>query len=178
MSGEGNWYEQVKETVNSMGEEIDVIKRFQQECERDKKVGMLMQLNEKLMTQATNYTNLILVAGYAGFFGLWSSLITKLPNWLYALSGLFALLSLILFVSWEIIKMIWGNRYMNRTNKMITEVARGPDVLDMFISAYSLHSVKAQKVWVWFLIPTMTFGMLAALLLVGFFVLQIWKSLH
>ncbi|MBN0315103.1 hypothetical protein JTM73_33150, partial [Pseudomonas aeruginosa] len=74
-----------------------------------------MQLNEKLMTQASNYTNLIMVAGYAGLFGLWSTLVGRLPQWLYALCGLLALLSLLLFVSWEIIKMVWGSLYVKRT---------------------------------------------------------------
>lgn len=178
MSGLGGNWNEVTNAVNTMAEEIAEIRKFQQDCERDKDIAILMQLNEKLMTQATNYTNLILVAGYAGYFGLWSTLVGRLPNWLYALCGLLALLSLLLFVSWEIIKMVWGNVYMNRTNKMITKIARGAKPLELFLAASSLYSVKVQKVWLWFLIPTVTFGIAAGLLLIGFFVLQLWQSLN
>ena len=89
VSGWGNnWNENVADAVNAMAQEIAEIRKFQQECERDKEIGALMQLNEKLMTQATNYTNLVMLAGYAGFFGLWSSVVGRLPDWLYAVSGL------------------------------------------------------------------------------------------
>ncbi|EFW79787.1 hypothetical protein AB9V61_15190 [Pseudomonas savastanoi pv. phaseolicola] len=101
---EGNWHEAVGEAIKAMGADIAEIKRFQQDCERDKNIAMLMQINEKQMTQASTYTNLILVAGYAGFFAFWSTLVAKLPSWVYALSGLLALLSLICFICWELIK--------------------------------------------------------------------------
>lgn len=179
VSGWGNnWSENVADAVNAMAQEIAEIRKFQQECERDKEIGALMQLNEKLMTQATNYTNLVMLAGYAGFFGLWSSLVGRLPDWLYAVSGLLALLSLFLFVSWEIIKMVWGSLHMRRTNDMITKPVRGAKPLDLFIAASSLHGVRVHKVWLWFLIPTVAFGIAAALLLVGFFAIQVWQSLN
>lgn len=80
-----SWERDVVDAVNGMAEEIAEIRKFQEACERDRDIGTLMQLNEKLMTQASNYTNLIMVAGYAGLFGLWSTLVGRLPQWLYAL---------------------------------------------------------------------------------------------
>jgi hypothetical protein len=171
---EGNWNEQVTNAVNLMSKEIQEIKKFQRLCEHDKDVATLMQLNEKLMTQATNYTNLVMVAGYAGYFAFWSTLITKLPNWLYALSGLLALLSLLLFISWEVTKMIWGNAHMNRTNKIIT-ASNGPNAINAFTAAYQLYSVKTHRIWTWFLVPTVACGVGAGLLLLGFFC---WKILQ
>ena len=178
MSGWGNnWNDNVTDAVNTMAQEIAEIRKFQQECQRDKDIGALMELNEKLMTHATNYTNLVMVAGYAGFFGLWATLVGRLPDWLYALCGLLALLSLLLFVSWEIIKMVWGSLHMRRTNDMITKPVRGTKPLDLVIAASALHSVRVQKIWLWFLIPTVVFGIAAALLLIGFFAVQVWRSL-
>ncbi|MCH5488319.1 hypothetical protein [Pseudomonas syringae] len=175
---EGNWYEAVGEAIKAMGADIAEIKRFQQDCERDKNIAMLMQINEKKMTQASTYTNLILVAGYAGFFAFWSTLVAKLPGWLYALSGLLALLSLICFICWELIKMIWGNVHLNRTNEMIIKTVRGPKAIALIDAASSLHSAKITKLWMWFLVPTVACGMSAGFLLLGYFVLEVWKSLH
>ncbi|AJF49001.1 TPA: hypothetical protein ACGJ7L_002302 [Pseudomonas aeruginosa] len=172
-----SWERDVVEAVNGMAEEIAEIRKFQEACERDRDIGTLMQLNEKLMTQASNYTNLIMVAGYAGLFGLWSTLVGRLPQWLYALCGLLALLSLLLFVSWEIIKMVWGSLYVKRTNRIITTVARGKKPMDMYQAAMSLYNVKMHKVWLWFFVPTVVLGVGAGLLLVGYFSLEVWCSI-
>lgn len=174
--GEGNWHEAMENAVNSVVNEINDIKQFQQDCERDKDIAMMMQMAEKQMTQATNYTNLIMVAGFAGYFAFWSTLVTKLPNWLYALSGLLALLSLLLFISWEVIKMTWGTVHLNRINKMITKTVRGPNFLKIIEAASSLHNVRINKLWLWFLVPNLIFGISAGLLLLGYFAVEVWKT--
>ncbi len=173
---EGSWSEQVADAVNSLAEEIKEIKKFQQDCERDKDIAMMMQMAEKQMTQATSYTNLILVAGYAGYFAFWSTLVTKLPSWLYALCGLLALLSLLLFISWEVIKMTWGTVHLNRINKMILKTVRGPNLLQIIDAASSSHNVRINKLWLWFLVPTLAFGIGAGLLLSGYFAVEVWKT--
>lgn len=176
--GEGNWHEAMENAVESVVTEINDIKRFQQDCERDKNIAMMMQMAEKQMTHSTSYTNLILVAGYAGYFAFWSTLVTKLPSWLYALSGLLALLSLLLFISWEVTKMTWGTVHLNRINKMIIKTVRGPNVLQIIDAASSLHTVRINKLWLWFLVPTLISGIGAGLLLLGYFAVEVWKSLH
>lgn len=174
--GEGNWHEAMENAVESVVTEINDIKRFQQDCERDKNIAMMMQMAEKQMTHSTSYTNLILVAGYAGYFAFWSTLVTKLPSWLYALSGLLALLSLLLFISWEVIKMTWGTVHLNRINKMIIKTVRGPNALQIIDAASSLQNVRINKLWLWFLVPTLMFGIGAGLLLLGYFAFEIWKT--
>ena len=173
---EGNWHEYIEDSVHSLEEEMKEIRRFQQDCERDKDIAMMMQMAEKQMTQATSYTNLILVAGFAGYFAFWSTLVTKLPSWLYALSGLLALLSLLLFISWEVIKSTWGTVHLNRINKMILKTVRGPNALKIIDAAASSHNVRINKLWLWFLVPTLTFGIGAALLLLGYFAVEVWKT--
>jgi len=41
-----SWEENVTNTVNKLADEIEEIRRFQAACDRDKDIGMLMQLNE------------------------------------------------------------------------------------------------------------------------------------
>lgn len=166
-----------EQKVYELQAEMEEIKRFQRVCEQDKDIATRMQLAEKMMTHATNYTNLMLVAGYAGFFGFWSSIVTRLPQWVYAVSGLLALVSLLLFISWEITKMVSSYRRLNITNEMIKKAKRGDNTLAMQDAAAYLHSIKMNKRWKWFLIPTVTAAISAALLLLGTFVYQIWKSI-
>lgn len=174
---EGDLNEHFRTKMNEVIEELNEIKKLQHSCEKDKEVALWMQLNEKMMSHATSYTNLILVAGYAGFFGFWSTIVTRLPQWVYAISGLLALVSLLIFVSWEITKMIWSYRYLNKNNETIIKIKRGDKPLQMLEAAMNLHSIKVHRMWKWFLIPTVVTGISAALLLLGTFSYQFWRSI-
>jgi cation transport ATPase len=165
----------VKDVVNVHAEAIDDLKNFQRRIEEDKHVALLMQLNEKQMISAATYTNLILVAGYAGFFGFWSTLSPRLPLWLYSLCGLLALLSLMLFVSWEVIKMIWSGFHIAKTNSMIKTIG-GEKVLQLFEASQLQYQIRSQRVWWAFLLPTVLSGLAAGFLLVGFFCYQLWQA--
>ncbi|WP_339492211.1 hypothetical protein [Pseudomonas sp. EA_15y_Pfl2_R67] len=169
------WNELASDVVNAHAKAIEELKEFQLHLERDKEADLLMQLNEKQMSGATNYTNLILVAGYAGLFGFWSTLSPKLPPGLYALCGLLGLLSLMLFISWEIVKMIWGSIHMSRTNAMI-ESMRGPKLPQLFLASTRKFQIRSQRVWWVFLIPSLLSGLVAGFLLVGFFCYQLWQA--
>lgn len=174
---EGDFNEQVRETVNALSDEIAAIKKLQEICERDKEAALGMQLTEKMMSHSTNYTNLILVAGYAGLFGFWSTLIDRLPQWVYALSGLLALTSLILFVAWEITKMVWTYKCVSGNNDLLIALKRTQKFGVMLEAAMYLHNIKMHKAWKWFFICTVVPGVASALLLLFTFMYQAWKAL-
>lgn len=134
----------------------------------DKQVEAFIQLNEKLMSNAINYTNLIMVAGYAGFFAFWSTLTSKIPAWLFSACGLLITLSLTLFISWELIKMFWGAKHMRETQALLAK-SRTPSTVANFEKAIREFNAKAQKVWMYFLIPSVATGVLAAVMLICFF---------
>jgi hypothetical protein len=173
---EEQWHEQVTESVNTLIDEVEKIKRFQVACEQDKSIAMLMQLNEKQMSHATNYTNLILVAGYAGFFGFWTTLSGRLPGKVYALTGLLALLSLILFIGWEVVKMVWTNVHLRHTNTILTDPKTKGKHAQLWEASTALYSVNVHRVWLCFLVPTLITGLGAGTLLLGCFGVQLWQA--
>ena len=67
-----------------------------------------------------SYTNLIIVAGYAGFFATWSNTSKLITPCQAKFSAALMLISLTIFVSWEITKMIMGASI----NKKFVEVAK------------------------------------------------------
>ncbi len=134
----------------------------------DKQIEAFIQLNEKLMGHATNYTNLIMVAGYAGFFAFWSTLAGKIPAWLFSTCGLLITISLTLFIGWELIKMFWSAKHMRRTQSILAQSRRQATVAD-YEKAFQEFNAQTQKVWMLFLIPSVITGVLAAVMLVGFF---------
>lgn len=155
------WCGQVIEDIEQLKEDVQAMKNDQQ-------IEAFIQLNEKLMGHATNYTNLIMVAGYAGFFAFWSTLTGKIPAWLFSTCGLLITLSLTLFISWELIKMFWSSSHMRKTQAILAQSRRPATVAD-YEKATREFSAAAHKVWMLFLIPSVTTGVLAAIMLVGFF---------
>lgn len=172
---EGNWAEAITDSVESMQKEILEIRRFQRACEDDKTVAAWVQMNEKEMAHSTSYANLILVAGYAGYFAFWSTLVERLPHWLYAVSGLLALSSLLLFISWEVTKMIWGTVHSNRIQTMLEKGLRRGSLVPAMETARRLHEARMIRLWIWLLVPTVALGIGAGLLLVGYFCFEVWK---
>jgi hypothetical protein len=170
------WQEQVTESVNRLIENVEQIQRFQAACEADKRIAVFMQLNEKQMGHAASYTNLILVAGYAGFFGFWTTLAPRLPGKLYAVTGLLALLSLITFITWEVVKTIWGQHHLSKTNSILTDPKFAGKQVEMYEAALALYAARSNKVWPCFLIPTLLTGGSAGVLLIGCFCYQLWQT--
>ncbi|MCE0907754.1 hypothetical protein LU664_026500 [Pseudomonas kurunegalensis] len=71
------WSRDIHRVVDGLVKEVEDMKQ-QQIVE--KQISAFIQLNEKLMNNANAYTNLIMVAGYAGYFAFWSTLAGKIPT--------------------------------------------------------------------------------------------------
>ncbi|HDV5280191.1 TPA: hypothetical protein RI749_003017, partial [Vibrio cholerae] len=69
--------------------------------------------------KANSYSNVIIAAGYVGFFTLWSSLKSDLPQWAILSSGALILISLMTFIGFELYKMISVSVQMHRVSKRL-----------------------------------------------------------
>lgn len=163
------WCRDIHRVVEGLVEEVE---QMRQEQLVEKQISALIQLNEKLMSNATAYTNLIMVAGYAGYFAFWSTLASKIPPWLFNTCGLAITLSLTLFISWEIVKMFWSAKHMRKTQAILGKRTH-PNVVVEFENAFKDFNSRTQKVWLVFLVPTVASGVTAACLLIGYFCLSL-----
>lgn len=163
------WCRDMHRVVDGLAREVEEMKQ-QQIVE--KQISALIQLNEKLMNNASAYTNLIMVAGYAGYFAFWSTLSGKIPTWLFNACGLAITLSLTLFITWEIVKMFWSAKHMQATQAILSKEPH-PNVITEFEKAFQDFNVRSQKIWIVFLVPTVVSGTTAACLLVGYFCLSL-----
>lgn len=155
--------------VEGLAKEVEQMK---QEQIIEKQISAFVQLNEKLMNNANAYTNLIMVAGYAGYFAFWSTLSGKIPTWLFNACGLGITFSLTLFITWEIVKMFWSAKHMRATQAILAKRAH-PNVITEFEKSFQDFSARSQKIWIVFLVPTVVSGITAASLLIGYFCLSL-----
>lgn len=92
----------------------------------------------KMFAQAKDYTNVIVAAGYAGGFGVWSFVHDKMPSWLTALAALGLLLSIAAFVLFEVYQMVWRVRTLTLYRTAIVAAA------DPRARAAALHAYQAR----------------------------------
>jgi len=71
-----------------------------------------------LFDQGARYTSVVLVAAYAGFFAGWGGMRQALPVWSMVLSVTLVLASLLLFVLFEVVKMLSLSAYFRRINEV------------------------------------------------------------
>jgi len=167
------WSDQITRSVQTLNEDVHALKV---NSATDKQVDALIHLQEKQMNHQASYTNLIMVAGYAGYFAFWSTLVTKLPQWIFALCGLLMTLSLTLFISWEIIKAFWTGRYLHQVQKILGK-PRGRQTLSEVQTLGSTFSAKGRRWWIWFFATSVITGISAASVLVIYFAVELVKTL-
>lgn len=96
----------ISELAKQMGVEASKRQQALAEANQRKAVDVMTEVQGKLIDRSAAYTNLMLIGGYAGFFALWSGTRSNLPiKANVAIAGL-ATLSLAIFISFEVYKMV------------------------------------------------------------------------
>jgi hypothetical protein len=137
----------------------------------------------KLLTasydKAMAYTNLIIIAGYAGFFGLWNLCKDLLSQKQETYSALFMLCSLTIFVLFEVFKT-FSIQAQNRKMAKIFFSPEANKTLETYRAALQTFEIEDKKsrihfyrFWVCAFIPTLAFGILADGILVLAFILKL-----
>lgn len=99
----------------------------------------LLKATSTLYDKASSYTNLIMAAGYAAYFAMWSNTAPLISHCLARVSAALMLVSLLAFIFWEVAKMI----LIALNNKNLSKVALAP--LNEFDTLLQTHQIKEQK---------------------------------
>ncbi|WP_297474790.1 hypothetical protein [uncultured Photobacterium sp.] len=158
---------------------VDVHKIFaerteQIELDRDREqveqnVAVIKEIISHTYSKANSYSNVIIAAGYVGFFTLWSGIKKDIPDWAVLTSGALILLSLMIFIGFELYKMISGAVHMRKITNRIRQPTM--DTLAEIQHIEQQTNLWNARIWVFTLIPTVISGLLAGLvLLTGFLI--------
>jgi len=135
--------------------------------------GRRKVINEQSEIQK-NYTNLIMIAGYAGYFWIWERFHTQMTYGLELWSGLTIIISIGIFVFSE----IWGMYILSTRNIKHFEVD-GKRVHDTMPDAERYDHIenyyrkKLIGVWGYHFYPAVYFGLIAYILLINFVLMEI-----
>lgn len=142
--------EELVEIINSHGQRL---KQLQQQDELE----AFRDLNETQWHTLGRYSSLILVAGYAAFFTMWSSVKNDLSKPAMFASGLLATASVCLFLSFEVAKMFLTQRLTVRISNAFNK-ADASTPTTVFRDVIDSESKRASRIWPFFFWPTILSG--------------------
>ncbi len=170
---------------------LNFIKKIQQDClRRDEElvkqmkvliknqnvngqVSLLAQQKEilsHLYQKASSYTNLIILAGYAGIFGIWNLTRELLNKQITIWVAFLVSCSLVLFVGFEVWKMIAEALFFRRVSDIIEKDVPEQEKLAVWKYIFNAYSKEQAMVWIYFLIPTVLLGFSGGFILIYQFV--------
>ncbi len=122
--------------------------------------------NIQFFEKAQAYTNAILLAGYAGVFGLWTFSKNYMTAFASNLTVILAGISLLLFITWEIFQMVKRSYAMANFVRLVNKT---PQEFFELLSKQEAHnreaSGRSMLIWKVVLVPTIFCAYAAALLL-------------
>ncbi|MDI1273750.1 hypothetical protein [Polaromonas sp.] len=125
--------------------------------------------------QARAYTNLILVAGYAGFFAIWSFLKPELTKPEIFWSAILVSVSLAAFVFWE----VYQGYFQSRQLLGLVKAVKNPDQFAALIEAHKLAArdqyIVYARVWSVVFFFSVVSGLAGVLVLLFAFVRSLWS---
>lgn len=124
--------------------------------------------------QAAGYTNLVMVAGYAGLFWLLQLTKSDLPRVLVLLVGFLLAASIVFFVVFEVFKMVDQSLVSMRVAKLLNEGDKGALVVDAIKETELLFAQRQAKWWPRQLIPALGFGITAGFILLGSYLFELF----
>lgn len=169
------WRAEIESMVNTHSEHINRLNDARVDLVTDKQLAALGDVQEKFVTSGMNYSNLVIAAGYAGFFAFWSRSAGKIAEPLYSISGLLITTSLVLFIGWEVTKMIWQALHMRKIEKLMVGKS-GEHAVQLFLQAHKTFQKKIALVWIFILVPTVLTGIGAGLTMIYSFGVNLWKA--
>lgn len=134
-------------------------------------------LHAAITEEARKYTNLIMVVGYAGIFGLWQMVRSALTSHSDAIVGISIGLSIMLFALFEVYKMIDGSILAHQLEKLLRNETDFSDLERL--QAWGKYTEESKRriarSWIWFLIPTVVTGFGAGIYLIFILMSSLWN---
>ena len=133
------------------------------------------ELLSSAFSQANAYTNLILGAGYAGFFTAWAFTKDRLTLSELFWSALLVTCSLFLFVTFEIVKAFYmGTAYIGLA-RVVEDEANFMSHLAQFKRVRRVSDIRFGKIWLYVFLVTAMSGLAGGAILISAFVRNLFR---
>jgi hypothetical protein len=149
--------------------------QYMNDDQQKKVISFLKDIQTRAYDKTRSYTNLVIAAGYAGFFAFWRSAKDDLPKITMLSSGLLITISLCFFIGSEVYNMISNGLYQRKMNQML-RANNSANIINEIQNFEQEHEEKSYCIWFLLLLPTIITAIFGAILLIGSFVIGLWNE--
>ena len=146
-----------------------------QKNETDQRIDVMIKVASALYDKAVAYTNVIILAGYAALFTVWSTMKAKMSHAEMLVAAFCITFSLVFFVFWEVTKMIVNSKSLTG---LLNVLKAPPQEFDQRLAelqkADQRLNIKLLRFWIVILVFTVVPGLIAAAVLLWSFGRQLW----
>lgn len=162
-----SWEEKAKKLKLILDDVLDGDKRLAARRQREK------EANAAHYEKASGYANLIVSAGYAALIVAWSTTFRDIDKGYAMIVGALALTSLLLFIGWEILKMIASALEISRRATILGKAdSELLDALEADLDRNSPLNSIVERGWKWQLFLALPTGLASGVILI----VQVFKT--
>jgi predicted Holliday junction resolvase-like endonuclease len=151
--------EAAAERQKKMQETINEVLRWKSSVEYRLQVNASKEMITHLYKQSSAYTQLIMVGGYAAYFAIWNSVKDYLTPVSTLWAALAMLVSIAIFVLFEVYKMLYASGHMVKLGQKI-ETNPGA-IVEQWKKLDQQFNRKFYRVWLICLYPSVAFALIA-----------------
>lgn len=153
---------------------INELRRWEGDRRRSELLDGVAQLTAHQFDRASTYTTVVIAAGYAGFFTAWTVLGPASMPQVHAAAGLCAILSLAVFIAWEVFKMTHTSVVLARVVPLLNaEPLKQHEWLERIQRMMQQHNLWLTRIWPSVLVVTVALSAIAAALLIYIFIMHV-----
>lgn len=157
---------------------VEELAKKAQEREKDERVEVLIRVMSALFDKAMAYTNLIVLAGFAGFFAVWGSMKAHLSPVEMFTSALCITISLTVFIFWEVFGMVVRSKNLKELLRVLeVPPADFSRAMAQQQKTEQLRNIWVFRIWIVVLVFTVAPALVAAGLLIFSFGRQLWAAI-
>jgi membrane-anchored glycerophosphoryl diester phosphodiesterase (GDPDase) len=151
----------------------EMAERAQREAHEARKAETISILSA-LYDRAASYTNLILAAGYAGFFTVWTTMKDTLSQTESLIAALSVTFSLLVFVFWEVGVMLCAAKDLGAIQQALdAPQEKFEKLIQQAKISQERRSVSVRRLWFVILLATIVPGLIGAGVLIYSFIRQL-----
>ncbi len=154
----------IRQRQDQLLTQVNDLTTAEMQAQQRAQINAIKEIVTHSYSRSAAYTNLILVAGYAAFFTVWKAMKSDLNEILILLSGLLVLVSVLLFVFFEVYGMFVRTLHFGDLQRKLAQKP-SPTFVQEIQAAEKELMAKAFRVWRIIFVPTVLLGMVGGLLL-------------
>ncbi len=137
-----------------ISDSVSNAQKEQAEKQKEITIEIISRVATVTYDRAMAYTNIVIIAGYAAAFTVWSFTKNHLPEWAMLSTALLLIISVSVFVAFETFKMILNSRHIMKMGSVV----KPAQTFEQFQKALNDHKAEETRQMLWMVrvwVPTL-----------------------